>query len=39
MQPRGRIEFRHLGTTLAAHNEAIYGEELGLTSEEMAALP
>ena len=29
---------RHLGTTLAAHNEAIYGEELGLTSEEMAAL-
>ena len=29
---------RHLGTTLAAHNETIYGEELGLTSEEMAAL-
>ena len=28
----------HLGTTLAAHNEAIYGQELGLTSEEMAAL-
>jgi len=29
---------RHLGTTLAAHNEAVYGEELGLTGEEMAAL-
>ena len=29
---------RHLGATLAAHNEAIYDEELGLTSEEMAAL-
>ncbi len=29
---------RHLGTVLAAHNEAIYGEELGLTSEELAAL-
>ena len=29
---------RHLGTTLAAHNEAVYGEELGLTDEEMAAL-
>ena len=28
---------RHLGTTLAAHNEAIYSEELGLTREEMAA--
>ena len=29
---------RHLGTTLAAHNEAVYGEELGLTGEEMTAL-
>ena len=29
---------RHLGTTLAAHNQAVYGEELGLTCEEMAAL-
>ena len=29
---------RHLGTTLAAHNQAIYGDELGLTSEEMVAL-
>ena len=32
----GRI--RHLGATLAAHNQAIYGDELGLASEEMAAL-
>ena len=31
-------EIRHLGAALAAHNEAIYGEELGLTREEMAAL-
>jgi len=29
---------RHLGTTLAAHNETIYGDELGLTGEEIAAL-
>ena len=29
---------RHLGATLAAHNEAVYGEELGLTGEEMTAL-
>ena len=29
---------RHLGATLAAHNEAIYAGELGLTREEMAEL-
>ena len=29
---------RHLGTTLGAHNEAVYGDELGLAGEEMAAL-
>ena len=29
---------RHLGTALAAHNEAIYAGELGLTREEMAEL-
>ena len=28
----------HLGAALAAHNEAIYGEELGLTGDEMTAL-
>ena len=29
---------RHLGATLAAHNEAIYAGELGLTREELAEL-
>ena len=29
---------RHLGTALAAHNEAIYAGELGLTREELAEL-
>ena len=29
---------RHLGVALAAHNEAIFRDEMGLTSDEMAAL-
>ena len=29
---------RHLGMTLGAHNHEVYGEELGLTREEMEAL-
>ena len=31
-------EIRHLGTTVGAQNEAIYGEEMGLTSDEIARL-